>query len=546
MPQETRSWLDGFVAGINHHLSQVSELPHEFAVLGIGREPWTAADVLTLGRLAGADVTWLVWFRLLEQGGGGDRRKLRDRLSGIGRFRRDRAVNADRQSRAVLCHLLGSASRAGSNAFAVGPARTAGGAPLLAGDPHLSLMLPNLWMIAGYKSPSHHAVGLMVPGLPFVALGRNPWIAWGGASLHAASSGLCDMSHVPRDEVRERHETIRVRWGAARRIMLRETSFGPIVSDVPLLRQPKGTSIALRWVGHCPSDEITAMLRVSQARDWRQFCAALDGFAVPGLKMLYADRDGHVGETHAAHLPLRRTDAVIESFQSTGSGAEWANMVVGSALPRNFDPPLGYVAAANECRKGSDILIGFYFPPDDRFRRMSALIEEEPRMTVDSVMRIQQDVQHQPAVELRDHFCRLLDAHAIVRQNPKVERLLATLLAWDGRYEADSSGALAFELTVCALTKRVLDAQELALYAAQWDERIRIARRLMSLPGADLAPALAHALDDVAGRFNRFGTWGDVHRLRLRHFLGVMPLIGPRYTAGDVSSGGSNETLMKT
>ncbi|HYM32755.1 MAG TPA: penicillin acylase family protein, partial [Candidatus Cybelea sp.] len=55
MPQETRSWLDGFVAGINHHLSQVSELPHEFAVLGIGREPWTAADVVTLGRLAGAD-----------------------------------------------------------------------------------------------------------------------------------------------------------------------------------------------------------------------------------------------------------------------------------------------------------------------------------------------------------------------------------------------------------------------------------------------------------------------------------------------------------
>ena len=58
----------------------------------------------------------------------------------------------------------------------------------------------------------------MVPGLPFIALGRNPWIAWGGTSLHAASSDLVavpaeDVSLLPRREVK-----LAVRWGRSRTI----------------------------------------------------------------------------------------------------------------------------------------------------------------------------------------------------------------------------------------------------------------------------------------------------------------------------------------
>ncbi len=66
LPAETRIWLTRFVAGINHYQRVVADLPYDFDVLGLEREPWTIADILTFGRLAGTDVNWLVWFNLLR------------------------------------------------------------------------------------------------------------------------------------------------------------------------------------------------------------------------------------------------------------------------------------------------------------------------------------------------------------------------------------------------------------------------------------------------------------------------------------------------
>jgi penicillin amidase len=67
LPKETRDWLSGFVSGINHFLLRTdAALPHEFALFGLKREPWTIADILTLGRLFASDLMWLIWLRLLQ------------------------------------------------------------------------------------------------------------------------------------------------------------------------------------------------------------------------------------------------------------------------------------------------------------------------------------------------------------------------------------------------------------------------------------------------------------------------------------------------
>ena len=66
MPAETRTWLEGFARGINHCLDHAPELPREFALLDLKREAWGIADLVTLGRLIAADVNWIVWLRLLK------------------------------------------------------------------------------------------------------------------------------------------------------------------------------------------------------------------------------------------------------------------------------------------------------------------------------------------------------------------------------------------------------------------------------------------------------------------------------------------------
>src|SRR5690606_4041574 len=104
---------------------------------------------------------------------------------------------------------------------------------------------PNLWLIVGYKSPSHHAVGLMLPGVPLIAVGRNPDIAWGGTSMRAATSALYDATTLLPDAT-ERTERIAVRWWRATEMTVRETPLGPVLSDAPVLKDKMATPFVLR------------------------------------------------------------------------------------------------------------------------------------------------------------------------------------------------------------------------------------------------------------------------------------------------------------
>ncbi|SEP77965.1 penicillin amidase [Faunimonas pinastri] len=258
LPEETRRWAEGFVAGVNAQLLGAAELPPEFRLLDIPREPWTLHDLFAVAKLAGADVSWLSWPRLL---------KTRDALppDEWGDVWREllRAALFSQELTGVAGSTVGEALRSGSNSACVDGRRTGTGAAMIASDPHLSIALPGLFLIAGYRSPGHHAVGLMIPGLPFIGLGRNRSVAWGGTNLHAAASDLVDVSTLQPAAFGTRREVVKVRGAADVELSLRETRFGPVVTDGMILRSR--APAALRWIGHSPSDELTAMLRASQA-----------------------------------------------------------------------------------------------------------------------------------------------------------------------------------------------------------------------------------------------------------------------------------------
>jgi acyl-homoserine lactone acylase PvdQ len=67
-PSETRNWAEGFRRGVNAVIDN-APLPPDMELFGLGREPSTLTDLFTAARLAGADVTWIVWARLLRTRG---------------------------------------------------------------------------------------------------------------------------------------------------------------------------------------------------------------------------------------------------------------------------------------------------------------------------------------------------------------------------------------------------------------------------------------------------------------------------------------------
>jgi penicillin amidase len=515
LPPATRDWAEAFLRGVNHAVAHGSR-PPELALLDVPRTPWTLTDLFTLARLCAADVSWVVWARLL---------KVQAKLppaAWAALWPRLLAAGAP---------ALPGLARSGSNSAAVSARRSAHAAAMIASDPHLSMALPNLWLLAGMKSPGVNAVGMMLPGLPFVALGRNADIAWGGTSLHAASSDLVDVSGQPHTE---RLQTIPVRGGKPVTLRLRETAFGPIVTDGMLLRSRN--SAALRWVGHTASDEMTAMLGVNRARDWTGFTTALTGFAVPGQTMTYADRAGAVGAVVTAHLPQRAT---IPPATMLDPPVDWAPLASTVPDQARHDPPEGFVASANDQPPASASPVGYFFAGPNRVNRLRQLLTGAP-VTLDAMHALQTDMRL-PALP-RLHAILLPHLRPRTAQQAETAVLIRD---WGGRYDAESRGALAYELLVGHTLRILRKDADFARYSAIWTARTLLTEDFKNLPPRLLQPALALALRQATAGLRRFRNWGGAHHLRVAHPLARLPLHG-RHFAVDLPSGGSNDTLDKS
>lgn len=553
LPPATRTWLSRFVAGINTYQDRAVALPPEYRILGMAPEPWTVTDVLTFGRLAGSDFNWIVWFSLLKLYGREDWPEIWSRIIERGAPARPGAGLESGTGGGDLAALLAAVSRSGSNSMVIAPQRTRSGAALIASDPHLGINVPNVWLLAGLKSPSYHAVGMMVPGLPIFAIGRNPWIAWGGTNMRALSSTLVDVSQLSGEEIRERRERIRVRWWPDREVVIRETPHGPVLSDAPQLQDLRLPDFALRWAGHDVSDEISAMLAASRARTFVQFREAFRTFAVPAQNMLYADIAGTIGQVMAARLPGPDPALLGELIAPPqAADAAWRSMRGTDDLPERVDPEEGFLASANN-RPANDVelAIGSFFSPDDRVARMAQFGAAARNIDADDLGRLQCDVYMASAVTFRDLILDRIDALGIAAEVGEDEQAMITLLReWDGHFHHDSRGALAYELFRNRFTEGFyagrLGAEDWAAFASVAGVQDLLLDDIAGADPNELAPLLRESLTQGAADISGLGTWGDIHRLSLNHPLSFLPVIGGRFRFADYPIGGSNETLMKT
>ncbi len=522
LPDGTRRWLEGFLAGVNHVIAHGRALPYELRLLDVAPRPWTLGDLLAVSRLASADVSWLVFARLLRA----------QARTGVAEWD---ALWLQMQAGDLLPwparpEEAAVATFRGSNAAVVPAERSGGGAGLIASDPHLSISLPAQWLVAALHAPGLDAVGLMIPGLPAIGLGRNRHIAWGGTSLHAASSDLVDVSGEPM-QVRE--ETISVRGGPAVTLRLRETRFGPVVSDGMLLRSRR--PLALRWVGHRASDELSCLLGVMRARDRAEFRSAMRPFAVPGQTMLVVEAggQGRAGRVIAAHLPRRANRPMASLVCAPGEVWSFDDLVHAADTDMAEAGPL---VSANDQPAGLPVPAGFFFSLPERARRMGALLDR-PLVSAADMRALQADLLQPRSLALRDVLLARAGA-APARCRPARE----ALAAWDGRYDTESAGALVFEMMVAAIARRMIPKRELDTLGAIWSGRAIVADRVQHATPAMVAGGLR-----AGGRaLRRFGTWGNVHRLGLRHPLAALPMVGRWFSEPAVAMPGSNDTLNKT
>src|SRR5438093_858374 len=128
------------------------------------------------------------------------------------------------------------------------------------------------------------------------------------------------------------------------------------------------------------------------------------GWKVPSENIVYADREGNIGEQSIGLAPIRKWTGLLPV--PGNGGFEWTGFVPIDQLPHFFNPPEGFVATANNrmTPEGYPYKVGFQWYSVYRVKRIKEVLEQAKasgkKLTIADVQKLQTDVLSIPAREL--------------------------------------------------------------------------------------------------------------------------------------------------
>lgn len=557
LSSETKQVLKYMAHGMNDYISQKKSRPLDMILLGISNEDWTPEDLATIHKFISLDINWMMFSKLVEFIDRPYFKKLWDSffnpdlVNEILKSTTDVSKNFNPVPETNFLQWMGqSFTKAGSNAFAVGGRRTRSGSAILSNDPHLGIMIPNIWLFVVLESPTYKSMGYIMPSFPVPVVGRNHHIAWGGTNMWGLSTFLSEVSPNELAKAYTRKEILLTRFGRAKEVEIREVEGQPIITDSKLFSYVK--PLTFFWVGSQSSDEVLAFLKLNQAKTWPQFREAFRTYSTSGQNFIYADKKGNIGKVAA--IKQLQVEKGLSFPLTERPNSSW-QYKTSEELPWFYNPVEFYLVSANDrwqVRDGQQELSVFQ-SPDDRVLRMQALLSQNDRVDFNYVKKLHLDVFSPSAFELKSTFISALqDLKAF-----KDHQSYLALKSWDGNYDIESKGALVFEVMLASLseeflTQKVKNLERYDLAQAHLQKLLtRSTSWRKTLIGfVKTEEFFKHqtpwqeALDKAKEQLEKYNSWGEFHQLTLAHPLSRLPLLDRFYFYKGPYPGG-NETLLK-
>jgi len=574
---ETRAMLESYARGVNAFIA-TGHRPIEYQLLGAEPGEWlpwhSIAVMRQIGFLMGS-VWWKLWraaalpivaveaaAKLRFEDSGNELLCLPPGLE-KGPYRA--ALEQLAAGAAALLEVAApDATGGGSNNWALAPERTATGRPLVAGDPHRVLEMPNMYAQLHIACDEFDVIGLTVPGVPgFPHFGHNDKVAW--CVTHAfvdihdlyverfSPDGNTYLFQGQWQPVRRRREEIVVRGEAPVAVDVAETRHGPLIVGDPA----KGWGLALRSMQFSePDRSFDALLPMMRAGSVESLYEATREWGLIDHNLVAGDIAGKIGYRVRAKVPRRPSSNGWLPVPGWSGEHEWDGIVDWSRMPAAIDPPGGAIVTANNrvAENGEDYLCTDAMPPH-RARRVWRRLEALTSPTVEDMAAIHRDIETTPGIELRDRLRGLA-------ATGKAAAVRDLILGWDGRMAAGSRGATAYNATRLALTKLV--AVRSGLAAVAQTPYARVAPGLIPenqlwwtvlgllraddrslLGGASWDELLVEALIEAAK--SPLSEWGAAHLPRLTHPLSALfPEQSAALDRVSAPVGGDNDTVFAT
>jgi penicillin G amidase len=537
---DARAVLEAYARGVNASIAALSELPRDFRQAQVAPEPWLpwhSIAVFLQRHLNMGGWEAKVWRAHLRHTHGAEtlaRWYAPFALPDTVILRPKESVAATGTSPELTASLLdllrqGAADGDASNNWAVAGRHTRSGLPLLAGDPHRMLEVPNVYYQNHLTCPDFDATGISMPGVPGMPhFGHNPSVAW------CLTHGMADTG----DFYVESPDTMVVAYQGRAWVAVRGeepvavdvvvTENGAVIGPAPA----EGRSLSLRLPELAePNSSFEALLPMLQARSAAALGEAMRPWVAPCQNLVMADLEGHIAYRLRGRLPIRHR---LNAYLPVPAGEDefrWRGFVPFEEMPTLTDPPTGWIATANNrmTPDGYPHYVATLFS-EHRAHRIAELLDGREGLTRADMERIHADVVSLPAKEALALLPGVEPATAAGRE---ARSLLA---AWDGQMRADSAAALVYSAWREAVVLRLLAgvnkapglsavaivgaiAMPSTVRARLWELAATGDDRLLA-DGATWPSVLAEGLDaaaaDLAARSGgdmAGWRWGDLHRL---------------------------------
>lgn len=358
----------------------------------------------------------------------------------------------------------------GSNAWAISGRMTQSGLPILAGDPHLDLRVPNLWYRMGISIPEHAVYGVSIPGIPGIVIGRNNDLAW---TFTNASVDNADQILLPSQapEISSRTETIHIHGKPDHHFNALDSPWGPIIA------QEGNQSVAIQWTALDPHNLKTLDLsELNSAASTQELLTALRSWAGPPQNAVFVTRSGDIGWTLVGRIP-KRIGFDGQTRQHRTPNQKWVGYLTESQFPVRINPPEGFIVSANQRTVPISrpfALFGSHWPNAARARRITDLLTTRSQWSAAQSFQVQLDNVSLTHMRYRDLWaqCALETTEPVrIHWFSQIEPLLKQ---WNGRTDLNS-----------------------AAYPLLKHFRIRLQQQLLTPMAMTLAPERSSILQDL-------------------------------------------------
>lgn len=471
LDDKTKEFLSWYCEGFNEYLQVAKdEFPLELGLLGIEPTELTPLDIMSVIHFIGLNhaqnmddeilslnlSTYADWDNeLFPYNINPDRTKALN-------FRMDSSlIGSSKKSSSIIPKmppLLLTPPEFGSNNWAISENKSASGKVIVCNDPHLDArLLPGVFHPVGIFCPEFKGVGLAIPGVPGLIIGRNEFVAFGVTNGYGDSQDLiieeAEGDFYSHEEEKlafeKRKEVIHVKDSSNVEIEVRSTVRGPIISDHDIFGIRTKDIVSLRWSQTSTQNKSLGIERLLETKTVFEFVDALKGVDNMFFNFVLGDVEGNIAHQTTGLIPKRINGqgAKPQAFDQLIS-----DFIPKEEMPHNINPERGWVGTANHDTRADDYphYYSSHFSPAYRYMRMQEVLGTSEKLSAEDLWELVTDCKNKQAELLTPLFISALE------KEDKTKDLAEILSDWNYEDAAKERGAAVYNVLYTLLNSEIL------------------------------------------------------------------------------------------